>query len=564
MRILLAQINPIVGDLVGNTEKLKDACIKGNELNASLIITPELSLWGYPPRDLLFNHSLLKLQNQLIEEIRLTIHHEAKNISILVGIAERANDDNLPDLFNSIILINKSSCEIKARKQLLPEYDIFDEKRYFRKGDSPNFFKLNINNEELNIGLTICEDIWVEKNIQEQRIAGEDPIEKLRSRNIDLLINLSASPFSKDKKERRNEIAKKASERLNCPMIYLNQVGSNDELIFDGSSFILDQNSQSILMLPSFKEEFTIWDTKDIKQRKLILKANKQEELFQALILGVKDYSKKCGFKSSLLGLSGGIDSALVSIIAAAALGPRNLTAVLMPSPWSSSHSVKDALALAKRINCLSKTIPIRSLMEAFDNTLREPLGETPQGITAENLQSRIRGILLMGIANQTGSLLLSTGNKSELAVGYCTLYGDMNGGLAVIGDLYKTEVFELCAWIDSDASKLCRGSMGLPLKGDLIGAEIRNKAPSAELSPGQLDSDSLPNYAILDLILASLIEKRESPEKLIMEGLDPETVQRVINLLKKGEFKRYQAPPLLKVSNQAFGSGWRRPIASK
>ena len=287
------------------------------------------------------------------------------------------------------------------------------------------------------------------------------------------------------------------------------------------------------------------------------------ERLFRALVLGVRDYARKCGFNKALLGLSGGIDSALVAVIASAALGNEAVSALLMPSPWSSSGSIDDALALAERLGLQTNTVPIAGLMEGYDQALTAPLGETPQGVTAENLQSRIRGTLLMAVANQQGQLLLTTGNKSELAVGYCTLYGDMNGGLAVIGDLFKTSVFALCDWLDSDAARGCRQALGLPTHGELVGEAIRRKPPSAELRPNQKDSDSLPDYDALDALLKALIQERQTGPTLVAAGHDPALVERVERLLKRAEFKRRQAAPLLKVSPQAFGSGWRLPIAA-
>lgn len=351
--------------------------------------------------------------------------------------------------------------------------------------------------------------------------------------------------------------------RLGCPIVYLNQVGGNDELVFDGSSFVLDSKAKLVLQLPSCEEALTIWDPTDTIKHQQTAFTPPEEQLFQALVLGVRDYASKCGFNSSLIGLSGGIDSALVTIIATAALGPEKVNAIMMPSPWSTTSSVKDAIDLTKRLGISNQEIPIKSLMASFDSSLEKLLGKAPSGVTAENLQSRIRGTLLMALANQQGHLLLSTGNKSELAVGYCTLYGDMNGGLAVIGDLYKTCVFRLCTWLDSPDAESCRRRLGFSPTGELIGKSILQKPPSAELRPGQLDTDSLPDYSILDPILKALIEKRQIPEELVRAGMDESLVFRVQKLLRQAEFKRRQAPPLLKVSHQAFGSGWRVPIAA-
>tara|TARA_Y100001968_G_scaffold167705_1_gene153558 strand:- start:131 stop:1180 length:1050 start_codon:yes stop_codon:yes gene_type:complete len=349
-------------------------------------------------------------------------------------------------------------------------------------------------------------------------------------------------------------------------MIYVNQVGGNDELIFDGSSFALNKEGKLKQELPAFRESVGLCNVSSLNKQTFISSKyqTSQELLFRALVLGVKDYARKCNFNNAVIGLSGGIDSALVATIAVAALGVSKVHAILMPSPWSSSGSVKDARTFANRIGINHQKIPISDVMNSFNDVLSNSEFGKPTGITAENLQSRIRGTILMAIANQKNYLLLSTGNKSELAVGYCTLYGDMNGGLSVIGDLYKTTVFDLCNWIDSESSSSCRNDFFLPEQGEIVGSEIRNKPPSAELRPEQLDSDSLPDYSILDHILKGLIEQHLPTQVLIEKGFDKKVVHRVAKLLKNAEFKRYQAPPLLKISYQAFGSGWKKPIASK
>ncbi len=563
MRLILAQLNPIIGDIKGNGSKLIATAKEAVKKNGNLIITPELSLLGYPPKDLLFNPLLIDSQWRELDNIVSHFAKEKYELLLLIGVAEPAPDAEVPRLFNSIALVQASGWKIIGRKQLLPTYDVFDEKRYFRPAQNSGFLELQVKRKNWVIGLTICEDLWVEESIQGQRIVGPDPIADLSAKKIDLLLNLSASPFTHSKEILRQRIASKAASRLNCPVVYLNQVGGNDELIFDGSSFVTDKNGDVILSLPRCKESITVWDSTCTTHTSIESVIDPQEILFQALVLGLQDYIRKCGFTNALLGLSGGIDSALVAVIACAALGAENVSAVLMPSPWSSDGSIKDACDLAQRLNIDTTTIPIKTLMKSYDQTLQTHLGEVPQGLTAENLQARIRGTLLMAIANKQNHLLVSTGNKSELAVGYCTLYGDMNGGLAVIGDLYKTTVFNLCTWLDSKHSYNCRSILGLPKNEDLIGSAIRTKPPSAELSPNQLDSDSLPPYEILDSILKALIEKKSNPSTLIQQGYDHNLVEKVQRLLKQSEFKRRQAPPVLKVSDQAFGSGWRIPIAS-
>ncbi len=566
MKLALAQLNPVIGDLDGNAEKIFEVCKNIKSKDVDLVITPELSLIGYPPKDLLFNPRLFEQEKDVLDKLTQRLNTISHTLCVLIGIAEPTLDKQIPKLYNSVVILGKGTWRIIARKQLLPTYDVFDEKRYFRSAEKSSILNLPDQKKTWKIGITICEDIWVDQCLQNDKILGKDPIRSLEKEKLDLLINLSASPFIQSKSLLRQRIAAKAAIRLSCPVIYVNQVGGNDELIFDGSSFSLDREGQLQQELPAFKESVVLHDITAFKKEPSISSnyPTSQEVLFRALVLGVKDYAKKCNFNSAIIGLSGGIDSALVATIAVAALGISKVHAILMPSPWSSLGSVKDATTLANRLGIDHQKIPISDVMNSFNDVLSHTSGGTPTGITAENLQSRIRGTILMALANQKQHLLLSTGNKSELAVGYCTLYGDMNGGLSVIGDLYKTSVFELCNWIDSESSLSYRNDFSLPLKGDIIGDEIRNKPPSAELRPEQLDSDSLPDYFILDPILKGLIEHHLPTEALIEKGFNKKTVNKVANLLKKAEFKRYQAPPLLKISNQAFGSGWKRPIASR
>jgi NAD+ synthetase len=481
------------------------------------------------------------------------------DLVVLVGVALPTDDDRAPGLTNSIALVDRRGWRAVAHKQLLPSYDVFDERRYFRPGTGPNLLQLP-NGQRL--GLTICEDLWVDDSLQRERLAGPDPIEQLIPEQPDVVINLAASPFDADKPLLRQKLAATAARRLNCPVVYLNQVGGNDELVFDGGSFVMSASGDPLLELPYCCDQVSLWDSKADLANRDHTPDDPLDRLFRALVLGVRDYASKCGFQKALLGLSGGIDSGLVAVIATAALGADQVSTLLMPSPWSSAGSIDDAVALAQRLGLKTTTLPIHPLMDGFDTTLNPALGADPSGVTAENLQSRIRGTLLMAVANQEGQLLLTTGNKSELAVGYCTLYGDMNGGLAVIGDLYKTSVFALSDWLDSPASQHCRQDFHLPEHGELVGEAIRRKPPSAELRPDQKDSDSLPDYSALDALLKDLIQERRHGADLITAGHNPALVERVQQLLKRAEFKRRQAAPLLKVSPQAFGSGWRLPIA--
>jgi NAD+ synthetase len=585
MRLALAQLNPLIGDIAGNAGRIQAAAERAALEGAALLLTPELSLWGYPPRDLLLRPVLLQRQQEQLEALSGSL---PPGLSALVGMAEPAASSGAPRLWNALALVQAGSWRVVARKRLLPSYDVFDETRYFLPGDSAAVLEWPEGERNLRLGLSICEDLWVEQELQELRMAGVDPVGELAAQQLDLLFNLSASPFGRGKLALRRQLAARAAGRVGAPVVYLNQLGGNDELVFDGGSFIVDAGGALLWQGPCCREVLALWDSNAPGDPVLELPIDASaadsapvrapgqpapirlqhdpgelEQLLRALVLGVADYSRKCGFSGALLGLSGGIDSALVAVIAAAALGPGQVAAVRMPSPWSSPGSLDDAEALADRLGLSLGTIPIAGLMQGFDTALSPALGHRPEGVTAENLQSRIRGTLLMALANQQGRLLLSTGNKSELAVGYCTLYGDMNGGLAVIGDLYKSTVFALCDWIDGPESQACRAELGLPDQGELIGAEIRTKPPSAELRPEQKDSDSLPDYAVLDPLLRQFIERLASPEQLIAEGTDPALAQRVFQLLRRAEFKRRQAAPVLKVSGRSFGGGWRMPIAA-
>ena len=587
MRLALAQLDAVVGDLAGNAERILAASQRAAAAGAQLLLSPELSLWGYPPRDLLLRPSLLAAQSRALDRL---VAQLPPGMALLVGMVEPIASSELPALHNALALVEAGGWRVVARKRLLPSYDVFDERRYFRPGEAAAVLELQRGARSWRLGLTICEDLWVEQDLQGHRLAGADPIAELAGQRLDLLLNLSASPFGQGKAALRRRLAARAAGRLGVPVVYVNQVGGNDDLVFDGGGFVVDAAGVVVLQQAWAAEDLSFWDampwdampaaagpviaptaspTPAPADRPAQLQAPcggepaAPEQLLRALVLGLGDYARKCGFNGGLLGLSGGIDSALVAVIACAALGAQRVRALRLPSPWSSPGSLGDAADLAARLGLVLDTLPIAPLMQAMDTALAPALGEPPAGLCAENLQSRLRGTLLMAVANQQGQLLLATGNKSELAVGYCTLYGDMNGGLAVIGDLYKTTVFELCEWIDSAAASACRRSLGLPAEGELIGAAIRTKPPSAELRPGQRDSDSLPDYAQLDPILKRLVEDLASPEQLVAEGADAVLVERIWTLLRRSEFKRRQAAPSLKVSRRSFGTGWRMPIAA-
>ena len=562
MKFFLAQINPIVGDLEGNAKKILSIAAQANLNSADFILTPELSLWGYPAKDLLLKRHLVETQYEILDQLAFEIKKKYDELSIAVGIAEIIKDSFFPNLYNSIALIEGGKWKVIARKIILPTYEVFDEKRYFRSEQKVSVLTKKVRNKTFKVGITICEDLWVNNDIEGRGIHKKNPISELKGKDINILLNLSASPYTFKKLELRSKVSSFAAKYLQVPLIYINQVGANDNLIFDGNSFIVDKNGSKIKQLKSFSEDVSSWEIDQPKKTIDEFRYDEISSIFDALVLGVRDYAKKCGFKTALIGLSGGIDSALVSVIATAALGSENVYCVSMPSKWSSEHSKSDAKDLARRLKINFNTISIENVMTSFEESFIKSLNLKVEGITNQNIQSRIRGTLLMALANQEKHLLLSTGNKSELAVGYCTLYGDMNGGLSVIGDLYKTNVFKLCDWLDSDDSKNHRKLHKLNKNIKIIGDNIRSKAPSAELGPNQLDTDSLPPYSILDNILKSIIEEKKDIKLLIKEGHKKELILQIISLIKKSEFKRKQAPPILKLSSQSLGNDWRVPIA--
>jgi NAD+ synthase (glutamine-hydrolysing) len=560
MKIAIAQLNPIIGDLAGNSAQILAAAKKclENRNKVGLLITPELSLCGYPPRDLL-------IHDGFIQELAIALAYLAKSlppeIAVLVGTVEvnpQAHIMGGKPLFNSAALLHHGKIQQVFHKRLLPTYDVFDEDRYFEEGDRQNFFILD---HSLRIGVTICEDIWNDQKFWGKRNYPNDPVADLADQEVDLLVNLSASPYAVGKPQLRESMLSHSAIAHNLPVIYANQVGANDDLIFDGNSAAFNKQGKIIKRCLGFESDLLILDYESELQDLIdssdpdqstvqSLDQSTEAEIWNALVLGVQDYARKCGFKQAVLGLSGGIDSALVAAIAVEALGSKNVLAVLMPSPYSSDHSIADALELAKNLGIKTEIIPIQPMMFAFDQALAQIFTGRDDDITEENLQSRIRGNLLMAIANKFGHLLLSTGNKSEMSVGYCTLYGDMNGGLAVISDVLKTRVYKLCAWLNKNH--------------EVIPNHILTKPPSAELKPDQVDQDSLPAYEILDDILEKLISDRLSISQIINSGHDPQVVNRIVQLVNRAEFKRRQAPPGLKISDRAFGSGWRMPIAAK
>jgi NAD+ synthase (glutamine-hydrolysing) len=543
MKIALAQLNPTIGDLQGNAAQILAAAQSLND-DVDLLLTPELSLCGYPPRDLLLDPGFM---GAALDRLHLLATELPPALAVLVGLPTPAGQDGKP-LHNSIALLRENRVEQVFHKQLLPTYDVFDENRYFQAGFGLNYFQVAGH----KVGVTICEDLWNDQAFWGKRQYLANPIEQLAEQDVDLVVNLSASPYTVGKQQVREAMLQHLAQSYDYPIIYVNQVGANDDLIFDGGSIAFDRQGNLVGRGKSFEPDILVVEYGEDIQPSTIqpLIADSDAEIWQALVLGLRDYAAKCGFQRAVLGLSGGIDSALVAAIAVAALGAERVLGVLMPSPYSSDHSITDAVAAAKLLGIETIKLPIAGLMKEFDQALAPLFAETEFGIAEENIQSRIRGTLLMGISNKFGHLLLSTGNKSELAVGYCTLYGDMNGGLAAIADVPKTRVFSLCRWLNRDRLT--------------IPEQIIEKPPSAELRPGQVDQDSLPPYDELDAILQGMICDHKSVEQLIQQGFAPETVAKIAKLVKIAEFKRRQAPPGLKITDRAFGTGWRMPIASR
>ncbi|MCA1764830.1 MAG: NAD+ synthase [Desulfobulbaceae bacterium] len=548
MKIALIQINPLIGSFSTNCEKIILWATKARESGCELVVFPEMAVSGYPPQDLLERHSF-------IEEHQLALDRLIKKISgigVILGAFTANKAATGKNLHNSCILFEDGKILAVTHKQLLPSYDVFDEARYFEPGTPETS---NVNYRGLKIILTICEDIWNDKDNSDRQIYATDPINdaiSLSDGKADLIVNLAASPFRLGKAELKNRIFSGISRKYRTPLLYANQVGGQDCLLFDGGCLAVNSRGELASSAGRFKEEMLVVDSDRLREpaeEALPLeKTDELPELFEALVMGTRDYLRKCGFKKCVIGLSGGVDSALVAAIACAALGRENVMGVSMPSPYSSEESIADARELAANLDIEIKVIPITYIFQAQLKSLKPVMGELDHGITEQNLQARIRGSILMAISNEFGAMLLSTGNKSEMAVGYCTLYGDMSGGLAVIADVPKLMVYKL-------ARHLNRYKVMIP-------TSSIEKPPSAELAPDQTDQDDLPPYEILDPILCAWLEEDRSVAEIIKMGYDPDTVKDVVRRIKNSEYKRKQAPQGLKVTSKAFGYGRRYPTA--
>ena len=546
MKIALAQLNYHVGNFESNTTKIIDHINQAKQQKSDLIVFAELCVCGYPARDFLEFKEFIGLCDEAAKKIATACH----DIACIIGLPTYNNNPEGKELNNSAYFIEEGRVTAIVNKALLPNYDIFDEYRYFEP--STQFSCIDFKGHR--IALTICEDLW---NTIENPLYVTRPMDMLIKEHPDVMINIAASPFAYNHDEERISILKDNARRYKLPLFYVNHVGAQTELIFDGGSLVFDNTGEVVDELPYFEEHvsyYVLENKSEIKlQQPTTAPAKRQsniEQIHQGLILGIRDYFYKSGFKSAILGLSGGIDSAVVCALAAEALGPQNVMAVLLPSRFSSDHSIKDAEDLVENLGCKHETIPIRHITEAFELTLHPQFNNLPFNIAEENIQSRSRAVVLMAMCNKFGYILLNTSNKSEAAVGYGTLYGDMCGGISVIGDVYKTQVFELARYLNRER--------------EIIPVNTIVKPPSAELRPDQKDTDSLPEYGVLDPILMEYIENRCSSSEIIRMGYDEQTVRRVLRLVNLAEHKRYQTPPILRVSPKAFGMGRRMPIVGK
>ncbi len=542
MKIALAQINCIIGDFEGNFSKIKDYIAQAKSQDADLVVFPELSVCGYPPRDFLEFTDFIGRCKDSVQRIAAL----AEGIGIIVGSPTPNPNTEGKDLYNAAFFLSEGKIIGEAHKALLPTYDIFDEYRYFEPAEI--FHCIEFRGKK--IALTVCEDIWNIGN--ENPLYDICPMDILAQENPDLMINISASPFDAGKAEMRRDIVLANVHRYGIPMYYCNYVGAQTEILFDGGSLAVNSKGFIADEMPFFKEDLKVFDTDTVEAtaENKVNQTSRIERIHDALVMGIADYFRKQGFQSAVLGLSGGIDSAVTLALAAEALGKDHVLSVLMPSEYSSSHSVDDSLKMVETLQSPYRTVPIKSIYHSFLDELKPHFKDKPFDVTEENIQARIRGTLLMAFSNKFGNILLNTSNKSEAAVGYGTLYGDMAGGLSVIGDVYKTEVYELAKFINR--------------KVEIIPENIITKAPSAELRPDQKDSDSLPEYDILDVILKEYIEGRKGPREITAEGYDEALVKRILKLVNRAEYKRYQTPPMLRVSRKAFGMGRRMPIVGK
>jgi len=546
MKIALAQLNYHIGNFQDNKEKIIRNIGKAREAGAELVVFSELSVTGYYPHDLLERKEFIEHSQKTIEEIA----HHCTGIAALVGGPSINRSPKGKMLYNSAFFLKDGKIESVHHKTLLPTYDVFDEYRHFEP--NRNFELIELNGKKLAV--TICEDLWYNQPVLSafgrEKLYAVSPMKEYAKQNPDLVINLSASPFSYNQEKLRKDILLNNAHDFNIPIVYVNQVGAQTEIIFDGGSLFIDANGDVVDELAYFEEDFRIIDTENTESKDTLREYEPLEKIHDALILGIKDYFGKMGFKQATLGLSGGIDSAVTVVLAARALGSENVRVLLMPSKYSSEHSITDARDLAENLGIQYEIVNIHEMVDTFDHALSPIFEGLNPDVTEENIQARIRGTLMMALSNKFGHILLNTSNKSEAAVGYGTLYGDMNGGLSVLGDVYKSDVFALARFINR--------------KQEVIPENTILKPPSAELRPDQKDSDSLPDYDILDKILFNYIELAKSPNEIVRMGFDEETVHMAVRKVNMNEYKRFQTPPILRISSKAFGFGRKMPLVAR
>ncbi|WP_273446353.1 NAD+ synthase [Neolewinella agarilytica] len=543
MNIALAQINVHVGNFDANLAKMLEFTAKAKEQKADIVVFPELATVGYPPRDFLEFDDFIDRAEAVVQQLAKA----AEGIAIVVGSVSRNPVVEGKDLYNSAYFLANGRVQKVQHKTLLPTYDIFDEYRYFEPAHEWGVVRYM----DKTIALVVCEDSWNVGN--ENPLYKINPMDQMMEHNPDMIINVSASPFAYNHAANRIEVMQANCLRYNLPMYYVNHVGAQTEVLFDGGSIVLSADGTLVDEMPYFEEGMRIYNTEEVDNKENVSGEQTKEKIaliHDGIVMGIKNYFGKLGFKKAILGLSGGIDSALVAVLAARALGPDNVRCILMPSQYSSAHSVNDARELSQNLGCQYDIVPIEDIYNTYMDVLKPHFWAKDEGLAEENLQARARGMLLMAFSNKFGNILLNTSNKSEMAVGYGTLYGDMCGGLSVIGDVYKTECFELARYINKD--------------GEVIPENIITKPPSAELKPDQFDSDSLPPYDQLDAVLYQYIELTKSPQDIIEMGFDEALVKRTLRLVNINEFKRYQTAPVLRVSKKSFGMGRRMPIVAK